>query len=149
MSKRFGLSIRAASVGDAEPIAELLQTCGLQIASRSLADRLGASVDQPGLVLMAEEWGPPSGLIALHWCWEITADLKVAYATTLMVDPEQRRKGIARLLIKAASQAARLSGCGELRLVAPAASTGIAAFCLATGFEPFGDVFVRPLRKQN
>ncbi|WP_426000141.1 GNAT family N-acetyltransferase [Caulobacter sp. DWR1-3-2b1] len=149
MSSRHGLSIRAADSGDVDGLAELLKTAGLTIVRDKLASRLGAMQDQPGVLLIADEWGPPSGVIALHWHSVLTADLKVGWISALLVDPDRRRNGVARLLIKAASQAARSAGCGELVLRAPIEPGDLRTFCLATGFAESGEVFTRALRKRS
>ncbi|PIB91925.1 GNAT family N-acetyltransferase [Caulobacter sp. FWC2] len=149
MSSRYGLSVRAAQISDAEGLAELLSTAGQAVAKDRLAQRLPALLDQPGVLLIAEEWGPPSGVIAAHWKTVLTADLKVGSISMLLVDPERRRNGIARLLLKAASQAARSAGCGELILDAPAEPGDLRAFCLATGFVRTGEAFTRALRKRG
>ena len=149
MSNRYGLAIRAAAAGDADGISALLRSAGLSVDRGGLATRLEEIPAQQGLVLLAEEWGPPSGLLALHWHWTVLDELKVAEATVLVVDPEQRRKGVARRLLKAGARAARVAGCGELRLHAPEPSHALGLFCLATGFERIGESFARPLRKRG
>jgi len=98
---------------------------------------------------LAEEWGPPSGVLALRWGWTLLDELKIAEITTLLVDPDQRRRGVARLLLKAAARSARAAGCGELRLVIPGAARDLISFCAETGFERTGEAFARPLRKQG
>ena len=149
MPNRYGLAIRAAQAGDADGIVALLRTIGLKLDRRGLAIRLDQIPLDSGLVLLAEDWGPPSGVLALRWSWTLSDALRVADVTTLVVDPEQRRKGIARLLLKAAARAARSAGCGELRLLAPEAADGLAPFCIATGFDRLGQTFARPLRKRG
>jgi GNAT superfamily N-acetyltransferase len=149
MSSRYGLSIRAANSGDLDGLVDLFKTASQAVARDRLAPRLNALLDQPGALLLAEEWGPPSGLVAVHWHSVLTADLKVGWISTLLVDPERRRNGVARLLLKAASQAARSAGCGELRLQAPDPPGDLRLFCLATGFSEAGAVFTRPLRKRG
>ena len=149
MSSRHGLSIRAANSGDLDGLAELLKAAGETIPRDRLASRLNALQDQPGALLIADEWGPPSGLIAVHWHSVLTADLKVGWISALLVDPERRRNGVARLLLKAASQAARSAGCGELVLHAPIEPADLRGFCLATGFVETGKAFTRPLRKRG
>ena len=147
MSSRYGLSVRSVQLGDAEGLAQLLSTAGERIAKDRMAHRLAALLEQPGAVLIADEWGPPSGVIAVHWHAILTADQKVASISALLVDPERRRSGIARLLLKAASQAARAAGCGELTLEAP--PEDLRAFGLATGFVQTGETFSRALRKRG
>ncbi|CAN5205102.1 hypothetical protein BH10PSE3_BH10PSE3_01740 [soil metagenome] len=130
-------------------MVDLLKAAGETIAREKLASRLSALQDQPGALLIADEWGPPSGLIAIHWHAVLTSDLKVGWISALLVDPERRRNGVARLLLKAASQAARSAGCGELALHTPIETGDLRAFCLATGFAGSGEAFTRALRKRG
>lgn len=149
MSSRYGLSIRAADSGDVDGLAELAHAAGVAVARERLGPRLKAMLDQPGVVLIADAWGPPSGLIAAHWHATLAADLSVGWISTLLVHPERRRSGVARLLLKAASQAARSAGCGEIVLRAVAGSDDLRAFALATGFTAAGEAFSRQLRKRG
>lgn len=147
MASRYGLEIRAANAADAPGLAILLAETGLAVPAEALAERLEAMRSGTGVALVAQEWGPPSGLVALHWYRSVTEGRPVAQITTLLVGTEQRRRGIGRLLLKAASQAARTAECDTLQLVAPPGLTVLADFCRATGFTPGGPGFVRPLRK--
>ena len=149
MSSRHGLTIRAADLGDVDGLAELLATANMTVARDRLASRLNAIQDQAGVLLIADEWGPPSGVIAVHWHSVLTADLKVGWISGLLVDPDRRRNGVARLVLKAASQAARSAGCGELVLHASTEPGDLRTFCLATGFSESGEVFTRALRKRG
>jgi len=149
VSSRHGLSIRSADIGDVDGLAELFRTTGLKIQRDQLAARLTVLHTQPGVLLIADEWGPPSGLIAIHWHALLTADLKLGWISALLVDPARRRNGIGRLLLKAASQAARSAGCGEVVLSSPPGTGDLRAFCLATGFAETGAVLARPLRRRG
>ena len=149
MANRYGLTIRAADAGDADGLVELLRAAGVDAPRESLALRLAAMRDQPGAVLIADAWGPPAGVIAVHWSARLTAALKVAEVTFLLVDPDRRRSGVARLLLKSASQAARTAGCGDLTLAAGPPHPDLQAFALATGFTPTTTRLTRSLRKQG
>ena len=149
MSSRYGLAIRAADGGDVEGVHELLRSAGVTVARAALGARLGAVLAQPGAVLLAEEWGPPTGLIALHWTATLAADLKPGCVTALVVDPDRRRSGVGRLLLKAAAQAARAAGCGELVVSVAPRMEELRQFCLASGFAEAGQVFTRSLRKRG
>lgn len=149
MSNRYGLSIRTAHSSDADGLAELLSAARETIPKEQLAHRLTAVLSQPGALLIAEEWGPPSGVIAVHWHATLMADLKAASISTLFVDPERRRNGIARLLLEAASQAARSAGCADLLLDTPASADDLRAFGLATGFIQSGETLTRARRKRG
>jgi aminoglycoside 6'-N-acetyltransferase I len=102
----------------------------------------------PATALVALQWGPPSGLVVLHWYPTLEAARPTAQITTLLVDVEERRKGVGRLLLKAAAQAARTAGCGELEILAASGAASLHGFCRATGFAEAGPRFVRSLRKQ-
>ncbi|HZF74838.1 MAG TPA: GNAT family N-acetyltransferase [Acetobacteraceae bacterium] len=147
LTVRHGLEIRAATAADAPGLATLLASAGRAIDARDLAERLVALRHAPGTALVAVQWGPPSGLVVLHWYPTLGAPRPTAQVTTLLVDPEDRRRGIGRLLVKAAAQAARVAGCGELELLAPPDAPSLHGFCLATGFAEAGLRFTRSLRK--
>ena len=149
MASRFGLEIRAADSVDAPGVAELLQAAGLPGSAAAIAARLERLKGERATVLLAVEWGPPSGIIVFHPRQTLMADLPTAFVGALLVGPDARRRGIGRLLLKAASQAARSAGCGDLVLsVAPDAAS-LRAFADATGFTGSETSFVRALRKQR
>ena len=147
MKSRYGMEIRSATGTEAQGVAELLATAGLDIPTRVLADRLDAIGREHGAVLIAVEWGPPSGLVLVHWYSTLAADQPTARIASLFVGPDNRRRGIGRALLKAASQAARVAGCGTLELAAGADDPTMQGFCRATGFTEAGTRFVRALRK--
>ena len=136
MAGRFGLTIRAADAGDVDGLVELMRSAGESATREQLAVRMAALREHPGVVLLADEWGPPTGVLAAAWTPTLTADLRRAEITLLLVDPERRRSGVARLLLKSASQAARLAGCDQMVLSFPQAASDLRAFALATGFSP-------------
>jgi predicted N-acetyltransferase YhbS len=146
---RRGLEIRAATSADTPGLCELLNAAGHPTAPRALAERLDAIRLAPGTALLAAEWGPPSGLVVLHWYPAIGADHPTAQITTLLVGASERRRGIGRLLVKAASQAARVAGCGMLQLLVAPEQSDLQQFCRATGFSVAGTCFMRPLRKSG
>ena len=148
MASRYALEISAATAIEAPGLAILLAEAGHAIEPGAIAERLAAIEPASGAALVALQWGPPSGLVVLHWFRTILAPRPVAQITTLLVAAEDRRRGIGRLLLKAAAQAARTAGCGELEIVAGPEQASLHAFCRATGFEPTGARFVRPLRKR-
>jgi predicted N-acetyltransferase YhbS len=147
VTSRRGLEIRSANAGDAPGLSELFATAGLQVSASVLAERLDAVRKDPGAVLVAIEWGPPSGLVVAHWRWTLDSDLPVAQLSTLLVAPADRRRGVGRMLLKAASQAARMAGCGAMLMSAGSAEPGLRAFAVATGFNDTGLSLARPLRK--
>ncbi len=147
MTTRYGLEIRAATAAEAPGLSELLTASGHPIPARILAERIEALRDGPGTALVALEWGPPSGLVVLHWYRTLYAAQPTAQITTLLVGAHERRRGIGRLLVKAAAQAARVAGCGTLELSAATGRADLHDFCRATGFTEAGPRFTRALRK--
>jgi GNAT superfamily N-acetyltransferase len=149
VSGRYGLEIRAAGAADAAALAELLCAVDHTLSMRALAGRLEALRRQPGAVLMALEWGPPSGLIVLTWRHTLVADHPMARIEHLYVGHEHRRRGIARLLLKAGAQAARAAGCGGLEMEVAGGLLDLAAFCEAAGFVMQNATYARALRKRG
>jgi GNAT superfamily N-acetyltransferase len=149
VSSRYGLEIRAATPVDAPGLVILLSQAGQAIDTRSLVERLVAIREAPGTALIAAQWGPPSGLVVLHWYPTLDEVRPTAQITTLFVGVEDRRRGIGRLLLKAAAQAARTADCGKLELLAPSGAESLHEFCRATGFAEAGRRFLRSLRKQG
>jgi GNAT superfamily N-acetyltransferase len=146
---RRGLEIRAATGADTAGLSELLAAGGLVVAPQSLAERLAALRGESGIALLAADWGPPSGVIVLHWRATLEHPLATAWITTLLVAPDERRKGLGRLLLKAGAQAARAAGCGTLHLAAAPGQTALVSFCGRAGFAEVGAVFTRPLRRRG
>jgi aminoglycoside 6'-N-acetyltransferase I len=147
LKSRYGMEIRTATGAEAPGVSELLATAGIEILPQVLADRLDAIRRDGEVALIAVEWGPPSGLVLVHWYRTLDADQPAAHIASLYVGPDSRRRGIGRALLKAASQAARVAGCGSLALSAASNDPTLLAFCRATGFTEVGPLFVRPLRK--
>ena len=147
MASRYGLQIRTATPADAPGLAELMASAGCSLSASLWAERLEALRHDGGTILLALEWGPPSGVIVLNWFRTLHADHPVAQISTLLVGPGERRRGIARLLLKAGAQAARLAGCGSLHLLTSADDVALAAFAGASGFTPGATSWSRPLRK--
>ncbi len=147
MKSRYGLEIRAAGPADAEGVAALLKQAGHGVTPVEISARLEAMRALPGAVLIAVEWGPPSGLVALHWFGALTEPRPVAMITALFVGPDDRRRGVGRLLLKAAAQAARVAGCDRLALAAGPLDDGLQPFCISNGLVVSGSTYTRNLRK--
>jgi aminoglycoside 6'-N-acetyltransferase I len=148
MTSRHGLEIRAAGAADAPGLAALLAEAGHVIDPRDLAERLAALRQGAATALIAVQWGPPSGLLVMHWYPTLEAASSVAQVTSLLVGEDHRRSGIGRLLLKSAAQAARIAGCREMEIMTASDAPSLQAFCRATGFAEAGPRFVRSLRKQ-
>lgn len=148
MTSRYALEIRGATPAEAPGLATLLAEAGHILGPAAIAERLAGLQQTSGTAIVALQWGPPSGLVILHWYRTILAPRPIAQITTLLVAAEERRKGIGRMLVKAAAQAARSAGCGDMEILIGPDAPSLQAFCSATGFAPAGARFVRPLRKR-
>ena len=141
--------MRAATGADAPGLSILLAEAGHEIAPHEIAARLDILRQGAGAALVAQEWGPPSGLVTLHWHQTLQAARPVAQVTLLLVGAGDRRRGIGRLLLEAAAQAARSAGCGALELTATPDQPSLYAFGRALGFAETGSRLVRSLRKRR
>ncbi|SFL42048.1 GNAT family N-acetyltransferase [Methylobacterium pseudosasicola] len=149
MGNRYGLEIRAAAGPDAPGLAELLGEAGIAVGAADLAARLDALQGSSGTALVAVEWGPPSGLIVLAPIRTLEASRALGLITTLVVAAESRRRGIGRVLLKAAARAARQAGCERLALSVGPGQDDLLAFCAAAGFTDEGQILTRPLLKRG
>ena len=148
MSGRYGLSVQTPGAGDLPGLAALLRAgAGLPVTPARLGARIEAIRAEGGAVLIAAEWGPPSGVVSLHRTRTLVLDEPAGRVGFLLVDPEARRRGIGRVLLKAAAQAARASGCVTLDIAVPPGADTLDAFCRANGFVLAGTTWSRGLRK--
>ena len=73
----------------------------------------------------------------------------LARIDVLVVNEEDRRRGIGRMLLKSASQLARMAGCDVLEVVAGQCGGDGTSFLEATGFAGCGQLICRPLRRRG
>lgn len=149
LRSRHGLEIRAATGADTPGLSALLAEAGQEIAPHEIAARLDALRRGQGMALVALEWGPPSGIVTLHWHQTLQAARPVAQIALLLVAAADRRRGIGRVLVEAAAQAARSAGCGSLELMARPDQPSLQAFGRALGFAEAGLRLMRSLRKRG
>ena len=139
---RYGVEVRAAGAQDAAEVGRLLG-----LTAEAAAARLAALRGPGHAVLVATGWNALSGVAAVDWFDTLAAVRPVARLSILVVDPDDRRRGIGRLLLKAAAHAARAAGCEVMEAV-PVSEAG-EAFGHATGFEDGSAVMVRGLRRRE
>jgi aminoglycoside 6'-N-acetyltransferase I len=147
---RQGVEVRGAVPADAADLARLLRQLGYDMNAAEAATRLETVLRDPqGSLLVAADYGPVVGVIALHWCAMLPYPRPVARITTLVVDEQERQRGIGRLLLKAGAQAARQAGCDVLELTTAAHRAEAHAFYRAQGFVESSLRFTRSLRRNR
>jgi aminoglycoside 6'-N-acetyltransferase I len=147
---RQGVEVRGAVPADAADIARLIGQLGYPMPPQEAADRLAMVMqDGQGSLLVAADYGPVVGVIALHWCPMLQEARPVARITTLVVDEQERGRGIGRILLKAGAQAARQAGCDVLELTSGLRRKEAHEFYRAQGFVDTSLRFSRPLRRNR
>ena len=148
--RRYGVAVRAAQTGDAADLTRLLAQAGAGPDAGAVAARLEALRQHAqGAVLVATGYGGLSGLVAITWAPSLRYDRPAARMLALVVDADERRAGIGRMLVKSASQAARSAGCEVLEASIGDAGAAAVGFCQAAGFVAAGAWFTRPLRRRG
>lgn len=140
-----GVDVRSAVPSDAADIAGLLGQIGPTVQLRTIAARL-EGMSRDSAVLVATGFAPAIGVVALHWSRGLASDAGVARIDVLVVNEDDRGRGIGRMLLKSASQLARMAGCDVLE--AGAGPHGN-RFLAATGFIGSGALMCRPLRRRG
>ncbi|WP_376097293.1 GNAT family N-acetyltransferase [Roseomonas sp. CCTCC AB2023176] len=139
------MDIRGAQPADATEIAALLSILGEPVTPREATLRLEGVAGGPAAALVATNWaGTVIGFVALSWGPSPLFGRPVARLTALVVEEAERGAGIGRLLVKAASQAARQAGCDAME-----ATAADPRFLEAIGFARSGEAMTRPLRKRQ
>ena len=100
-------------------------------------------------VLVATGFAPAIGVVALHWSRGLTSNAGLARIDVLAVNEEDRRRGVGRMLLKSASQLARMAGCDILEVAAGQCRGDSNSFLEATGFAGCGQLVCRPLRRRG
>lgn len=105
-------TIRAAEPGDAHQMAALLTELGYPSTGAEVSQRLAYWLPDPmSLVLVAEQGGELLGCLSLHAIPYLERTGRWARIESLVVAQSFRGRGTGRLLLVAAENAARRSGC--------------------------------------
>lgn len=130
------IRIRSVRPGDMRAIADLMRGLGFNHAVEEITRRwmlIENRASNPALI--AEEGQSVRGLVALHIAPMLFYPHPLARITTLVVDPEHRRRGIGRALLEAAECLAEEAGCDVLELTTGKHRKEAHAFYRSMGFE--------------
>jgi ribosomal protein S18 acetylase RimI-like enzyme len=123
--------VRAFRETDRAPLRELWTGVFPDDPPRNAPDRVidGKLRSLPELLLVAERDGALCGAVAAGY------DGVRGWIYHLAVAPEQRRRGIATRLMRAAEEGLRRAGCSKINLQVRAGNASIVAFYRALGYE--------------
>ena len=127
--------IREARVADAGPIAELVALLGHEVVTEAVEARLEMFGSSDCAQIVATDNGRIIGLCGLHIMHAIHRDYPVGRITILVVAPQQRGRGLGRLLVGAAEEHLRRAGCKLLEVTSNDLLTDAHQFYLHMGFE--------------
>ena len=111
-------TVRPATPADADRLASLLTDEGYPAGSSDLAARLERYGSMGSIVLVAEAAGEVIGFVSVLILPRFEVAELFARITSLVVDAGVRERGIGRLLMQAAEDAARDAGASFLEVTA-------------------------------
>ena len=135
------MKVRRAEPGDADAIAALLGQLGYPVEPDQCRRRLDR-LPQSTSVFVTEEL---SGLAALDVRHVLQSDAPRAQIVALVVREDARGRGIARALVGAIEEAARVSGAGRLVVISGHHRADAHAAYRALGFADSGIRFYKEL----
>ena len=133
------VTIRRVERSDAPAIAHMMTHLGFDHSVEEIERRWAlTSLPEQDHVILAMNGTRPRGLMTLHVAPLLFYPAPVARITTLVVEPAQRRMGIARNLISEARQIGRDLGCDRLELTTNTERVDAQSFYQAMGFSTVG-----------
>lgn len=118
MNDVAAISIRAATASDAERLATLLTDEGYPAGPSDLAARIERFSKPGSHVLVAEAAGAVVGFLAFHVIPRFETDERFVRVIALVVDPGERERGVARLLLADVERIAIEEGVSFLEVTA-------------------------------
>ena len=127
--------IRKGQIEDAPAIAQLMRGLGYNYSAAEIARRWSLA-ENPSLnpVFTAVRGDHYVGVIALHIAPLLFYPQPLARITTLVVNHQNRRRGIGRALVEKAVQVSRAAGCDTIELTSGLHRTDAHAFYESLGF---------------
>ncbi len=140
------ITIRAAMPDDAERLATLLTDEGYPAGPSDLTARVERFSSAGGRVLVAEAAGEVIGFVAFHVLPRFETDERFLRLITLVVDPGERERGIARLLLADVERVAAEEGVSFLEVTAGHHRPEARQLFESLGYEAGVTVYLRKRR---
>jgi GNAT superfamily N-acetyltransferase len=118
MTEQQQITLRPASVADAERIAGLFTEEGYPAAASTIGARIERFTGSNGQVLVAEDAGEILGFVAVHVMPRFEHDDTIARVLALVVDAGARGRGVGHDLMAAADEIARHAGAAFIEVTA-------------------------------
>ncbi|MEO8229920.1 MAG: GNAT family N-acetyltransferase [Chloroflexota bacterium] len=118
MTEQQQITLRPASISDAERIAALFTEEGYPAAASTIGARIERFTASSGQVLVAEDAGEILGFVAVHVMPRFEHDDTIARVLALVVDAGARGRGVGHDLMAAADEIARGSGAAFIEVTA-------------------------------
>lgn len=118
MTEQQQITLRPASVSDAERIAALFTEEGYPAAASTIGARIERFTASNGQVLVAEDAGEILGFVAVHVMPRFEHDDTIGRVLALVVDAGARGRGVGHDLMGAADEIARQAGAAFIEVTA-------------------------------
>jgi len=143
------VSVRAAHIGDADAVLELLEALGRPPAAESRTDQHAVFeehlANRNARIFVAEDDARVVGVVSLWLRQRLNWTTVEAWIPDLFVAPEARRRGHARALLDACAGEARRHGCHRLVLESGHQRTDAHQLYESYGFVHHGRAYALPL----
>jgi GNAT superfamily N-acetyltransferase len=131
--------IRQATSDDAAALARLCTQLGYPAQAAQMPARLERLAADPNArAFVAVRGADVLGLTTLHLRYTLNHEAPIAQITLLVVDEDQRTRGVGRALVEAAEQWARERGAHRIVVTTQLSRTGAHAFYERVGYSHTG-----------
>ena len=135
---------RLAKIGDAPELASLLKELGYDVATETIATKLGALTGTDRIVVATDD-GRVIACIGCHSFELLQAPSRLGRITTLVVASAYRRRGVGAQLLREAEDYLRSVGCDLIELTSREQRVDAHAFYAALGYSERRKRFTKPL----
>lgn len=140
---RDAVTLRPATVGDAERIASLLTDEGYPAGASDIADRLGRFGGGQGTVIVADLDGEVLGFVAVARLPRFEHDDWIARIVALVVEAGVRERGLGHLLMEAAEAWAGERDCAFVEVTAGHHRPEARHLYESLGYDPTATAYFR------